>query len=146
MSIRYLPVATAHRDGDGLPLKVEVGGGELRHNVRILAPSGAIIGEVTAAGFAFWDPPPRRPRERVAPASVRQALAKNGKLQAAVDESGNVLCFRAEHRSKSSSPSIPRAEQRGEQHSPKRSGDDVEHFVRPSGRVLSVNGWPVDSR
>ena len=101
MSIRYLPVATAHRDGDGLPLKVEVGGGELRHNVRILAPSGAIIGEVTAAGFAFWDPPPRRPRERVAPASVRQALAKNGKLQAAVDESGNVLCFRAEHRSKS---------------------------------------------
>jgi hypothetical protein len=58
------------------------------------------------------------------PASVRRSLAANGRLVASVDERGTVLCLRAEYRSKSGSPSIPRAEQRF----PERGDEHVEYF------------------
>ena len=136
---RYRPVAVSARDGFGHPLKVEVAA-SLRQNVRILGPDGSIVGEVMADGTTYWDPPPRLPSERVASASVRQALASNGRLTASVDERGVVLCLRAEFRSKSGSPpSLSRAERRH----PGPTGEDFEYFERPGGRIISVNGWPV---
>ena len=55
--IHYKPVAVSRRDGHGHAFSVEVGGGELRHHVQVLAPDGAIVGEVTTDGYVYWDPP-----------------------------------------------------------------------------------------
>ena len=93
--IRYKPVAISGRDGHGHAFSVEVGGGELRHNVRVLAPDGSIVGEVMTDGTVYWDPPPWI-GSKIASASVRRALATNGRFKAAVDERGLVLCLRAE--------------------------------------------------
>ena len=130
---RYAPVAVSARDGLGHPLAIEVAA-NLRHNVLILGPDGSVVGEATSDGTAYWDPPPRLHGGRVASASVRQALAANGRLSAAVDERGHVLCLRAEYRHKSgSTPSLSRADRRH----PRRSGEEFEYFERP-GRILSV--------
>ena len=109
---RYRPVAIADRDGLGHPLKVEVAA-VLRHNVRILGPDGSVVGEATADGTVYWDPPMSLRGGRVASASVRRSLAANGRLVASVDERGTVLCLRAEYRTKSgSTPSLSRAQRR----------------------------------
>ncbi len=52
----------------------------LRHHVQVLAPDGAVVGEVTADGIVYWDPPMPLRVGRVAPMSVRRALATNGRL------------------------------------------------------------------
>ena len=124
--IHYKPVAVSSRDGHGHAFSVEVGGGELRHNVRVLAPDGAIVGEVTTDGDVYWDPPIPR-FGRLAPMSVRRALATNGRFTAAVDERGLVLCLRAEPpRRTATSYSAPDDER-------------VEVFTRPA-RIIAVDG------
>ena len=88
------------------------------------------------------DPPPRLRGGRVASASVRHALASNGRLSASVDERGVVMCLRVEYRSKNgSTPSLSRAER---QH-PGPTGEVLEVCERPGGRILSVGGRPVRS-
>jgi len=139
--IRHRPVAVSARDGFGHPLAIEVAA-VLRHNVRILGPDGSVVGEATADGTVYWDPPMSLRGGRVASASVRRSLAANGRLVASVDERGTVLCLRAEYRSKNgSTPSLSRAER---QH-PGPTGEDFEYFERPGGRILSVGGRPVRS-
>jgi len=64
-----------------------------------LAEDGSLVGVVVADGTAYWDPEMRiamRSRVRVAPVSLRRALATTGKLWASVDERSNVLAIRAE--------------------------------------------------
>ena len=137
--IRHRPVAVSARDGFGHPLAIEVAA-VLRHNVRILGPDGSVVGEATADGTVYWDPPMSLRGGRVASASVRRSLAANGRLVASVDERGTVLCLRAEYRSKNgSTPSLSQAERR----TPPQLGDDFEYFERPGGRILSVGGRPV---
>lgn len=71
------------------------------------------IGRVDGQDKIVRIPPPRLPGERVVSASVRQALASNGRLSASVDERGVVQCLRVEYRSKSgSTPSLSRAGRR----------------------------------
>ena len=130
---RYAAVAVSDRDGHGHPLAVEVAA-DLRHNVRILGPDGSVVGEAMADGTVYWEPPMSLRGERVAPASVRHSLAANGRLSAAVDERGVVLCIRAEYRS-GSTPSLSGADHRH----PRQSGEEFEYFERP-GRILSVGG------
>ena len=136
---RYRPVAVSARDGFGHPLAIEVAA-VLRHNVRILGPDGSVVGEATADGTVYWDPPMSLRGGRVASTSIRHSLAANGRLVASVDERGTVLCLRVEYRSKDgSTPSLSRAERRH----PGPTADDLEYFKRPGGRILSVNGRPV---
>ena len=137
MSLRYRPVVPSSRDGHGHALSIEVAA-HLRHNVLVLGPGGETVGECTADGIISWNPRPRLHGGRVAPASVRHALAADSRLVASVDEFGVVLCFRAEHRSKSgSTPSLSGADRRH----PRQSGEEWEFFSRP-GRILSVGGRP----
>ena len=130
--IRHRPVAVADRDGFGLPLIVAIAG-NLRSPVPILGPEGELLGEVTADSVAHWDPRPSLNGRRVAPVAVRRALATNGRLSAAVSSGGTVICLRVEPRG--STPSGPRAERY-----PERGGQTLEHFIRPGGPILAVNG------
>ena len=145
--IRYRPAAVSSRDGHGHAFSVEVAA-RLRHVVPILAPDGSLVGECMPDGTAFWDPP-LRPGSKIAPVSVRQALATNGRLTASVDESGVVLCLRAEYRRRIETRSKhATATSAGKSRKSYSAPDDewinerIEYSVHP-GRIISVGGLPV---
>ena len=144
--IRYEPVAVSDRDGFGRVLGVEVATGELRHGARILAGDGTVAGEVTNDGTVHWDPPPRI-SAKIAPDSVRRALATNGRFKAAVDERGVVLCLRAEPPRRIETRSTRATTSAGKSRKSYSAPDDerIEYFTRPA-RIIAVGGRQKGAR